>query len=97
MGAIPYGMVGCFPFYAGVSLFGRIWPLGVSGCLDGTYVVQSIKIKKGHQVPVYDVTMAYLEGPVVNKLGLFKGHPPSEVHFHVRRVKAPLGPGIYFN
>lgn len=35
---------------------------------------------------VYDVTMAYLEGPVVNKLGLFRGQPPSEVHFHVRRI-----------
>jgi lysocardiolipin and lysophospholipid acyltransferase len=34
---------------------------------------------------VYDLTLGYLEGPMVSKLGLFKGQPPHEVHVHVRR------------
>eukprot|EP00667_Euglena_gracilis_P018668 EG_transcript_19852 len=67
--------------------------LGVPGyqyCLHPrtTGLVYCLRVLRGQRGidAVYDMTMAYLEGPVVSKLGLLKGQPPHEVHIHVRRV-----------
>jgi lysocardiolipin and lysophospholipid acyltransferase len=48
------------------------------------YCLEVVRARSGIDA-IYDVTVGYLDGPVVSKLGIIKGQPPREVHIHIRR------------